>query len=519
MVTHGQDIMSAISVLIPLQTVKSKLYNLLVSFLGDFRKLMYPNCAGLLFLHKARWQAHSSVMQPSVQHRARTARPARRVYYLLGSALLMTFLCVLFYSQEVLAEDAPKRQISHAERYLGIFEKKVKRMRGSPFRLDYDANEALRRIKELKKNYPDDASVEALFQRARTALKASKGETFQITEAMLSYQNTEKILVDFIAQRGREQWQTLINDLDAQNGVLQAFPMIDPQSPEREQFIGRRVLLDKVRYPDNQFMANGFSYLHVGSASQGFYYLSLSSSQFRTAYEAIRRYRRLISPDETVEWQVIGTVRTVNLLRPSASLEDTTTPLSLGYVVEPDALYIEGKVLALPGQDAERIGYYAGEEDIDNKKAEYYTVQTFPENVEPLDFLRIFATAIKEKNYQLYLDGLCPERKASDKALALMQRRWQYNQARYVNQYVHIEPLEVSRMTVIAGEKIDDTESFFLDEEEQAEIKERAGDIVEEAEVRFTAYNERGVQVGRPRPIYLRRKNENRWCVISGVPL
>ncbi len=30
--------------------------------LGDFQKRMYQDCAGLLFLHKARWQAHSPAM-------------------------------------------------------------------------------------------------------------------------------------------------------------------------------------------------------------------------------------------------------------------------------------------------------------------------------------------------------------------------------------------------------------------------------------------------------------------------
>ena len=47
------------------------------------------------------------------------------------------------------AESAPSNEIIRAEHFLIKFEQKVERMRGQSFRLGYEENEALKRVKSM----------------------------------------------------------------------------------------------------------------------------------------------------------------------------------------------------------------------------------------------------------------------------------------------------------------------------------------------------------------------------------
>ena len=82
----------------------------------------------------------------------------------------------------VSAPAADKRQlISYAEHYLREFEQEVARERGGEKTIWRNKNDALRRVKELYEQYPDDPQVKALYQRARIVLMKSKGDFIEIT--------------------------------------------------------------------------------------------------------------------------------------------------------------------------------------------------------------------------------------------------------------------------------------------------------------------------------------------------
>ncbi|NLD95820.1 MAG: hypothetical protein GX635_01770, partial [Synergistaceae bacterium] len=70
----------------------------------------------------------------------------------------------------------------------------MNRFRGQSFRLGFEDNEALKRIRDLKEKYPEDPAVEDLYQRARMALMKSKGDFMEITPEMLSFRENEQRL-------------------------------------------------------------------------------------------------------------------------------------------------------------------------------------------------------------------------------------------------------------------------------------------------------------------------------------
>ncbi|HOO86793.1 MAG TPA: hypothetical protein PK442_03750, partial [Synergistales bacterium] len=93
-------------------------------------------------------------------------------------AILFLFLLLLVLppSGAESATPAPKNEVTRAEFFLKKFEDRVNRFRGQSFRLGFEDNEALKRIRDLKEKYPEDPAVEDLYQRARMALMKSKGD-------------------------------------------------------------------------------------------------------------------------------------------------------------------------------------------------------------------------------------------------------------------------------------------------------------------------------------------------------
>ncbi|NCC58829.1 MAG: hypothetical protein EOM17_14580, partial [Synergistales bacterium] len=121
--------------------------------------------------------------------------------------LSLLFLVPLFSLAAECAEQAPKNDVTRAEFFMKKFEDRVNRFRGQAFRLGYEDNEALKRIKTLKEKYPDDPAVEDLFQRGRRALMKSKGDFMEITPEMLVYRENEKKLKQLFGDIADREWK------------------------------------------------------------------------------------------------------------------------------------------------------------------------------------------------------------------------------------------------------------------------------------------------------------------------
>ena len=438
--------------------------------------------------------------------------------------ILILCLALLAPAATALAADGPGRtEVSGAELYLKRFESHVKRMNGKAFGLRFDDKEALKRIKKLKEKYPDDLHVEALFQRARKALMASKGDYFTITPAMLAYREQEKMLREKMDKIAQNAWQDLLAKMRQDPAITfneQAFPCPDPANSDPDKVIGTYVFLDDIRFPDNEFRDMGGQYLYMGSGAKGFYYISLSNRSWLGAYEAVKRYRRQVTQDTPNPWQVLGKITNVVMLIPDSSKEKVKPP-AFGWLVEPVALYAPDRVLAFTKPENELGGEFQGEAQLAEIKKSMYTVKGVPDDVEPMKLVEIFATAIKEKNWPLYLDCIDPARKKTPTAIKRLQYFYDNNLERYRRWYVYVLPVKAKPLKVIKGQVVQEgsTEDYFLSDEQKKTIAKRTDPLVEEVKVEIRTYDENGKQSAMPKDVVLRRFDGGRWYIASGYPL
>ena len=405
-------------------------------------------------------------------------------------------------------------RIQQAEFYLKEFEAEVKRAQGGSgsFRSKEDA---LSRIMILNEFAPNDSRVKALFDRARACIMGSTGNFTDITPEMTVYLENEAKLRAMYAEKSEKAW----NELAAQyEGKLleRLYPAPDPTTQRMDDFVGKFVILDEVRYPMNQFMGVTGEFIWMGKRSTGMYFVKIDTRRWLGPYEAVKRYRRLVDTTmmEVDKWTVLGEITDVTLEIPEAGENKVGGPV-FASVVEPVALYVPGHVLGLYDPEQPTSGRFVGEEEVAAIKEAWYTEKSVPEDVTPEHLVEIFRQAIKEKNYDLYVDCIQEERRQNPTQESLLLYHWDLHQERFHGEYVHAEVVpEATKITVVKG--YDDSaglDSYFLTAEDQAQIAKRYGDKVEYASVQTISFDKNGKQLGSPVRRNLIRTNGGRWYV------
>ncbi len=436
--------------------------------------------------------------------------------------VLAFFVCLLPLTTAGAAGNKAN-EIKKADHFLKKFEKNAKRAGGKPFPLRYDDKEALKRVKVLKQKYPDDPDVEKLFQRARACAKASEGGFKDITPEMLAYRDNEKKIAAKLKAVNEAAWEDFITRAKAEGGLVEkVFPSPDPQKANPEEIVGKTIILEDFAYPRNEFMDIGGQYVFVGSQTKGYYYVELSTRAWLGVYEALKRYRRQVANVEQEPWTLAGKVVGAAILVPQAGEEKTMAPW-LGWRVEPQALWVPGVVFTSVKPESELGGAFAGEDKLEEIKSAFYTVKSVPDDVKPMDLVTIFATAIKERNYKLYLDCIDPARQKTPKALHRLRYFYDNNLERYRRFYVYVEPIEVASIQAIRGALANEgsLKEFFLDDADKEKIKKHGGEKVEEAVVMIRTFDKNGKQSAFPKKVVLRRYGGEgaRWYIASGYPL
>ena len=413
--------------------------------------------------------------------------------------------------------------IRHATRYVEQFEKHVDRARGKVIDVPHEGREAMSRVKDLKKAHPDHPEVEGLFERVRNALKASKGEGMRITPEMLAYRDVESQLVAASRQLAGEEWQGFRQRwMDDPQAMEAPYPAPDPDMTLDEEVRGKRVILEGCRYPEAQFDELGRSWLRVGDDRRGNYFVDLSSRGWATAYHALQQFQRTISGDTPLPWTIAGELEggTILAARPGgeAGGGGAVGGAHSGWIVKPVAIYVPDRVLALAAGEGAVEGRFAGAEALAAKKEGLFTVTEVAAGAAPGEVVEVAFMAAKEKNWDLFARCMHPAWFVTDRAEARLKRRWDIQQRVLRELFVHLEIQEEVETFVISGEKIEDDEDFFLSDEDQAEITERADPLVEGARVWTKRFNERGLQEGPPKPVDLRREEGGEWLIYEGVP-
>jgi hypothetical protein len=414
------------------------------------------------------------------------------------------------------ATPAPKNEVTRAEFFLKKFEDRVNRFRGQAFRLGYEDNEALKRIRELKEKYPEDPAVEDLFQRARLALMKSKGDFMEITPDMLVFRENEQKLKKIFGGIADTEWKEFTDEILAGPSVIsKTFPAPDRAQVSIEDLKGHYVILEDFEYPANQFIDLGREFVSVGTGVRGYYFVEISNRNWLGPYEAVKRYRRLINRDfpEEGKWTLLGQITGIEMVIPQAEKVKTIAP-QWGWVVSPIAIYIPGITFAFFDPSLEEGGHFSGEERMEEIKDPLYSVRYVPHDVTPENLVEIFAAAVREKNFELFLDCIDPNRRKTRTALSLIRYHWDLHLERFAKFYVHITTDE-AKIEVLRGfdAGAGSVEDFFLDEEQKEKVREISGQLVEQATVVSKAWDERGRQYGSPKPHYLIRRDKGRWYI------
>ncbi|MBR4423456.1 MAG: hypothetical protein IKS68_04455 [Mailhella sp.] len=419
------------------------------------------------------------------------------------------FLALL--SAPVFAANAPFAEVDKAGIFLRDFEKEVERAQGADSGRYFNKQEALSRIKRLSEQYPDDPKVQELVKRASTALMKSKGDYMEITPGMLAYKKNEAELRERFKAQNQAAWE---DQLRQKNPITKVFPTPVPEEVDVRDYLEKYVLLEDVRYPANQFAGATGEYIHVGKPSIGYYFVSMQGRHWSGPYEAIRRYRSMVdaSLGDNLKFKILGKITGLVMESPDAS-EDKKAPVVWGWIVTPEMLYAGDRVLAMYDSKNENSGYFFGEDQVEKIKESWYTVKSIPDNVDPKRLMEIFATAIKEKNYKLYLECINPERGNTDVGSSMLRYHWDLHQARFQNEYVHAV-FDEPKITVLKGfDDKNDLEGYFLNPGQREQLNKMAGEREEMAVVMSRAFEENGKQRGSKNRHELLRKGKGRWYV------
>ncbi|MBQ3217411.1 MAG: hypothetical protein IJB33_00885 [Akkermansia sp.] len=423
--------------------------------------------------------------------------------------LMLLPLLALSYNAAAEPRKASTRELGYTEYYLKEFEAEVRRAQGSSNTMFRNKNEALKRVQALMQSYPEDPAVLALYERTRAALMMSKGDYQAVTPAMMAYLNNEKNLREKYAQLSVNKWKELQQGREL---LARVFPAADPmKNTEQTSPIGKTIILPDVKYPDNQFVGGSGEYIAVGKPSTGFYFVNIGGREWVGPYEAIKRFRRDVdgSLGESHNFTVLGTVQGPVMEIPG----NRRTNMAWGWVVEPEALYIDGRIVATFDAADEKGGSYVEEEKVAAIKESWYTEKDVPENATPERVMEIFLAAIKEKNYELYRKCINPERRKTETAESLLRYHWDLHQERLHGEYVHAV-FSDTKITVVKGhDDKNDLENFFLDDSQRNQLTRMLGEKVEHATVQSRAFDANGKQVGTKNAHRLIRKGGGRWYV------
>ena len=400
-----------------------------------------------------------------------------------------------------------KREIGQADYYVKEFEKEVALQHGGEKMVWRSKNDALRKVQALKEKYPDDPEVEALFQRTKTALMKSKGDYTEVHPEWVAYKKKEEELRKTVSEIGDREWDRFLSSHKAD--IIPAAPIPNPDSVSIADVRDKYVLLENVEYPSNQFYGLTGEYLWQGKPSLGYYFINISERNWLGPYEAVKRFRRTVdsSIGDTVRFTVLGKITEVVAENPDPAKKKIGVP-HLGWVVMPVALKVPGHVSAFYKEAADSSGYYAGEDQIKQIKEGWYSIKSIPANVTPEKLMEIFMTAIKEKNFDLYMDCINPDRKVGPRAPDQVRYHWDLHQERFQKEYVHAT-FDKAEIKVIKGfDNSDETENFFLDDEQRAILNKTQGEVVKQAIVNSRAFNENGKQIGSPHPHVLIKRSQ-----------
>lgn len=407
-------------------------------------------------------------------------------------------------------------RIAQTRRYLEEYEKEVARAQGASGYKFYNKEDALGRIKVLYKFAPDNPEVLDFYERARLCVVGGAGNVSEVDAKYTQYLVNEEQMRARFAEISEKAWNEICAS-HAEETLEKVFPAPDYKDVDIEDMMGKYVILDEIMYPDNQFYGATGEYIYTGKRSTGMYFLKIDGRQWLAPYEAVKRYRNQVDTtmNEVRNWCVLGKIVDFTGEIPEAG-EKKTGSIVMAWVVEPVALYVPGHVMAITEEYDGHAGKFVGEEEVEAIKDAWYTVKSVPDDVNPEQLMEIYMSAIKEKNFKLFLECIEPKRQETPVQKEMIDMHWEFHQERFHGEYVHANILpEKTKITVLSGFDEESDDNFFLTDEDVAKMKQALGEKMEEAIVYTAAFDKNGKQLGTPAGHTLKKVGGGRWYIYT----
>lgn len=446
---------------------------------------------------------------------------AYTAFGLVNSALIPTAL-----AQDDQLLTAKRIEVDEANYLLTKFENYVGRLDGKEGTLTPDGKKALTKIAMLKKEHPEDPRVLKLYERAQSAARLLRGDRIQITQDILAYRDIEKKRVKMLAGLNQRAWLEYQEKLlsEREDVIANPFPAPNPENTQTQEMKNRPILLQGLQYPEGIFLQYGRQFVAIGDAAKGFYFIDTSSQSFVGAYEAVRRYQRQVASSLPKEWIVSGRVVSPQIMAPGGGGSQDGQAYA-GWLVEVDTIFVPENVFAQANKESELGGNFAGEQTLNEAFASLYSVNKLPPaGSGPEALLKVFVTAIKEKNFDLYKQCIHPEEQQTAVQQEWIARKWDMFQRRFTKDMVEVLIGKIDEIDVIQGgaEKEDeDILAEFLPDEEVKEVTDDGLPRSELVTLWLKLYDETGRMRESQKPLTLKRDEkigEFRWFVYSGFP-
>ena len=430
------------------------------------------------------------------------------------AALCVGVLTLLGSVGQAVAEEASAAEVARVRYELSKVEQKVNEYDGQSFELSKYDQRAFRMVKDLATRFPNDPKVKELVAHAKKVYKAVKGVRFEVTPEMLAYRNRAANLEQAVARASNERWVQL--KLDATTGkehIAKPFPVKLPPEVDSSEVEGHTVLFENVPYEQDLFVQSGRNWVPIGDAGKGYYFLAASGPAFDRLFEALRRYRNRIKQNVGDSWSFLGKVIGPDLLVPGGGKQQSGKP-TFGWIVEPTAIFIKNTVLVEMDDGHETGASFTGEKKLDSLVK--YSVTSVPDDVEPAQLVRIYVTALKEKNFDLHLECIDPEQRKAGPQIQNLRYKWEVQQKGLERIHAHAEPVEVGPIKVTAGNVEEDLEDFFGEGEGG---DDKPGYKEERVTITVRLFDVNGRQTVRSRYVTLIRRNGGRWYIYGGSTL
>ena len=105
-------------------------------------------------------------------------------------------------------DDGPRQiEIADANYYLAKLESYADSLKGAKGPLTPDARIALRKVGALRAKYPNSSKVDALYRRARAAVRKLQGASIKVTAEVLAYRRRKQENAGLLAAESVKAWE------------------------------------------------------------------------------------------------------------------------------------------------------------------------------------------------------------------------------------------------------------------------------------------------------------------------